>query len=170
LKKHQEVAVQLEPSQIALIAGIVLVLVVVLRRFSTIKSVEPPTPAFEMTTNPVASMQPGARSALERAHSCSTSSHVEKYVRANIVDIAEENFPDDIGYQWEILRFAHHGALSYVEVEPSENAGYARFQFVFSTANEGSPDHIATYCFEEGSYYLLSTAPTAPGDLPRKLS
>ncbi|MBW2713910.1 MAG: hypothetical protein JRC77_09185 [Deltaproteobacteria bacterium] len=85
-----------------------------------------------------------------------------------MVEIADENFPDDLGLEWEIRGFTHKGALSFAEVEPSGDTGYERYQFVFSTAEEGDPIFIAEYAFEDGAYYLLATDPGCPENLPTR--
>ncbi len=158
----------MDPTQFIIVIAAVIFAVVVLRRISTIKAVESPAQSMTTAPSPILSIPPGPPSSLESEPARIPSVQVEKYVRQHVVEIAEENFPDDLGYNWWIHRFTHHGALSYAEAEADQDVGYERIQFVFSTLVEGIPKHIATYCLEEGAYYLLCVSPDAPTDLPRR--
>ena len=94
----------------------------------------------------------------------------EDYLRQNIVSLAEEEFPDNIGLEWNIIGFMHKEHLTYVEVVPnSDTVGYAQFQFVVSFENKSPTMVIATYCFEEGKYSLFSTINDMKEELPKVL-
>lgn len=81
----------------------------------------------------------------------------ESFLRNNIVRLAEAEFPDNKGIQWNILSFEHKAHLTYVEAEPiSANLGYPRFKFVVSFKNPEIPRVIGTYCFKDGQYSLFS--------------
>ena len=81
----------------------------------------------------------------------------ESFLRDNIVRLAEAEFPDNKGIQWNILSFEHKAHLTYVEAEPtSANLGYPRFKFVVSFKNPEIPRVIGTYCFKDGQYSLFS--------------
>jgi hypothetical protein len=87
----------------------------------------------------------------------------EAWVRANITEIAEAQFPDNPGLEWRILQLEHRDGLLFAEVEPTpDEVGYPRFQFAFSRGSESEADHIATYCLEGDTYTLLSTSRKAP--------
>lgn len=82
----------------------------------------------------------------------------EAFLKDNIVRLAEAEFPDNKGIQWNILSFEHKGHLTNVEVEPTPaTAGYPRFKFAVSFKNPETPRVIGTYCFKDGQYSLLST-------------
>jgi len=88
----------------------------------------------------------------------SEESKREAFLRDNIVRLAEAEFPDDKGIQWNILSFEHKAHLTHVEVEPTPaTVGYPRFKFVVSFKNPEMPRIIGIYCFENGQYGLLST-------------
>lgn len=81
----------------------------------------------------------------------------ESFLRDNIVRLAEAEFLDNKGIQWNILSFEHKAHLTYVEAEPtSANLGYPRFKFVVSFKNPEMPRVIGTYCFKDGQYSLFS--------------
>lgn len=99
-------------------------------------------------------------------------SEVEDYVRAHVVEIAEDQFPDNVGLQWTVLGFQHREDLGlvFVEVEPSpDEVGYPRFQFALQASHAGPPKRVATYCLDAGHYTLLSTSPGAPRSVPKQL-
>ena len=82
----------------------------------------------------------------------------ELFLRDNIVRLAEAEFPDNKGIQWNILRFEHKAHLTYVEAEPNPSTvGYPRFKFAVSFKNPEMPRVIGTYCFKDGQYSLFST-------------
>ena len=82
----------------------------------------------------------------------------ESFLKDNITRLAEAEFPDNKGIQWNIISLEHKAHLTYVEVEPSsETAGYSRFKFVISFKNPEAPNVIGTYCFKDGQYSLFST-------------
>jgi len=98
------------------------------------------------------------------------ATEAEHWVRPRIVEIAEENFPDDLGLEWRIHGVRQRGGLLFVEVEPiPAQVGYPRFLFTFTYTDLPAPSHVATYCLEAGRYSLLSTAPEAR-ELPRFLA
>ena len=97
---------------------------------------------------------------------------VEGYVRNHIVEIAEEQFPDNRGLKWIVYGFQHREDLGLVfaEVEPRPDVvGYPRFQFAFLTPRTAPPKHVAAYCLEFGKYTLLSKSRDAPRNLPKQL-
>ncbi len=80
----------------------------------------------------------------------------EAFLRDNIVRLAEAEFPDDKGIQWNILSFEHKAHLTHVEVEPTPaTVGYPHFKFAVSFKNPEMPRIIGTYCFKDGQYSLL---------------
>ena len=81
----------------------------------------------------------------------------ESFLKDTIVRLAEAEFPDNKGIQWNILSFEHKAHLTHVEAEPtSANLGYPRFKFVVSFKNPEMPRIIGTYCFKDGQYSLFS--------------
>lgn len=97
---------------------------------------------------------------------------IEDYVGDHIVQIAEEQFPDNRGLEWIVCGFQHREdrGLAFAEVEPRPNVvGYPRFQFVFQTSRTAPPKHAATYCLESGKFTLLSTSRDTPSNLPKQL-
>jgi hypothetical protein len=97
---------------------------------------------------------------------------IEGYVRDHIVEIAEEQFPDNRGLQWIVYGFQHREDLGLVfaEVEPRPDVvGYPRFQFAFLTPRTPPPKQVAAYCLESGKYTLLSKSGDAPRNLPKQL-
>jgi hypothetical protein len=100
------------------------------------------------------------------------SGEIESYVRERVVQLAEEQFPDNTGLEWTVLGFRHREDLGVVfaEIEPTpDEVGYPRFQFAFLLSSSGPPRHVATYCLESGQYVLLSTGRGAPRGLPKTL-
>src|SRR3990172_2931885 len=82
----------------------------------------------------------------------------ESYLRDNIVRLAEAEFPDDKGSQWNIISLEHKAHLTYVVVEPNPaNLDYPRFKFTVSFKNPEMPRVIGTYCFKDGQFSLFST-------------
>ena len=82
----------------------------------------------------------------------------ESYLRDNIVRLAEAEFPDNKGIQWNIISLEHKAHLTYVVVEPNPaNLDYPRFKFTVSFKNPEMPRVIGTYCFKDGQFSLFST-------------
>ena len=82
----------------------------------------------------------------------------ESFLKDTIVQLAEAEFPDNKGIQWNILGFEHKAHLTYVEAEPNPSTvGYPRFKFAVSFKNPEMPRIIGTYCFKDGQYSLFST-------------
>src|SRR3990170_7989484 len=82
----------------------------------------------------------------------------ESYLRDNIVRLAEAEFPDNKGIQWNIISLEHKAHLTYVVVEPNPaNLDYPRFKFAVSFKNPEMPRVIGIYCFKDGQYSLFST-------------
>jgi len=82
----------------------------------------------------------------------------ESYLRDNIVRLAEAEFPDNKGIQWNIISLEHKAHLTYVVVEPNPaNLDYPRFKFAVSFKNPEMPRVIGTYCFKDGQFSLFST-------------
>ncbi|MEE8574908.1 MAG: hypothetical protein V3T30_05800 [Thermodesulfobacteriota bacterium] len=94
---------------------------------------------------------------------------MEAFVRENITDIADCEFPDNTGLTWKILGFTHREGMAYAEVEPSPGeVGYDRFKFVLGVSG-GKPHVMATYCLEDNVYTLLCTSPKLKKKLPKEL-
>lgn len=82
----------------------------------------------------------------------------EAFLKENIVRLAEAEFPDQKGLQWNILSFEHKAHLTYAEAEPTPSTlGYPRIKFAVSFKNPETPRVIGTYGFKDGQYSLLST-------------
>ena len=80
----------------------------------------------------------------------------ESFLKDNIVQLAEAEFPDNKGIQWNILGFEHKAHLTHVEAEPNPSTvGYPRFKFAVSFKNPEMPRVIGVFCFENGQYSLL---------------
>lgn len=82
----------------------------------------------------------------------------ETYLRENVVSIAEDTFPDDVGLAWAIHAIEHRGEWSAVTAEPSGNVGYPEFVFLVSFADDAAPRPIATYAKTDDGFSLLCTA------------
>lgn len=82
----------------------------------------------------------------------------DAYLRENVVSIAEDTFPDDVGLSWRILAIEHRGVWSAVTTEPSGEVGYPGFVFLVSFADESMPRPIATYARMGPGYELLCTS------------
>jgi len=83
----------------------------------------------------------------------------ESYLRDNIVRLAEAEFPDNKGIQWNIISLEHKAHLTYVVVEPNPaNLDYPRFKFTVSFKNPEMPRVIGIYCFKDGQYGLFRFA------------
>ena len=94
----------------------------------------------------------------------------EGYLRENIVAMAEEQFPDDTGLEWEVHGFDHQEHLTFVEVEPQPSTvGYPRFRFAVSFADEAAPKVVATYALIEERFALFSTDPDLEDELLKEL-
>ncbi|NIS74361.1 MAG: hypothetical protein GTO08_03605 [Deltaproteobacteria bacterium] len=95
---------------------------------------------------------------------------MEDYVREHIVEIAEENFPDNPGLEWNIHGFEYRDGLTIVEVEPEpDEAGYSRFKFVVSSPKGGDVEVDAIYCLKDGVYSLLCHSYGSEGRFPQLL-
>ncbi|HEX9880578.1 MAG TPA: hypothetical protein VGB25_10320, partial [Candidatus Binatia bacterium] len=95
---------------------------------------------------------------------------IEAYVREHANEIGREMFPDNAEVKWTVRGFTHGSKVVLAEFEPdSEEVGYPSFKFGFIGGNSKTPNHVATYCLEEGVYTLLSTGRGAPSGLPRVL-
>lgn len=81
----------------------------------------------------------------------------ELFIKGNITRLAEAEFPDNKGIQWNILGFEHKAHLTYAEAEPvSVTLAYPRFKFVVSFKNPEPPRVIGLFCFKDGQYSLWS--------------
>ncbi|HHT9111607.1 MAG TPA: hypothetical protein ACFYDZ_10690, partial [Candidatus Brocadiaceae bacterium] len=81
----------------------------------------------------------------------------ELFIKGNIARLAETEFPDNKGIQWNILGFEHKAHLTHVEAEPiSATLAYPRFKFVVSFKNPETPRVIGLFCFKDGQYSLWS--------------
>lgn len=95
---------------------------------------------------------------------------IETFVRDHVTDIGRTAFPDNPDVQWLVHGFTHRPEFVLAEVEPQpDEVGYPRFQLGFVSIRGEAPQHIATYCLEDGEYTLLSTARGAPRNLPMHL-
>lgn len=82
----------------------------------------------------------------------------EAFLKENIARLAEAEFPDQKGLQWNILSFEHKAHLTYAEAEPTPSTlGYPRIKFAVSFKNPETPRVIGTYGFKDDQYSLLST-------------
>ena len=73
----------------------------------------------------------------------------ESFLKDTIVQLAEAEFPDNKGIQWNIISLEHKAHLTYVVVEPNPaNLDYPRFKFAVSFENSEMPRVIGTYCFK----------------------
>lgn len=80
----------------------------------------------------------------------------ELFIKDNIVRLAETEFPDNKGMQWNILSFFHTTHLTCVKVEPEHAvAGSPRFEFIVSFENAESPHVIRILSFKDGKYRLF---------------
>lgn len=80
----------------------------------------------------------------------------ELFIKNNIVRLAEAEFPDNKGMQWNILSFFHTTHLTCVKVEPEHAvAGSPRFEFIVSFENAELPRVIRILSFKEGKYRLF---------------
>ncbi len=81
---------------------------------------------------------------------------LEDYVREHIVELMEENFPDNPDLEWTVHGFEYRDGMTIVEVEPeSDETGYSRYKFVITSTKTGDVYVDATYCFKDGIYSLL---------------
>ncbi len=81
----------------------------------------------------------------------------ELFLKDNILRLAETEFPNNKGIQWNILGFEHKAHLTHVEVEPvPANLDYPRFKFVVSFKNPEMPRVIGMFCCKNGQYILYS--------------
>ena len=88
----------------------------------------------------------------------------EEYVRTNLQRIADEEYPDNAGLPWKILRFDHRPDFVAVEVEPErDEVGYQRFLWIFTFVKPKNPLHYASYAFKNGQYKLLATLKVRSG-------
>lgn len=82
----------------------------------------------------------------------------EAFLKDNIVRLAEAEFPDNKGIQWNIISLEHKAHLTYVVVEPNPaTLDYPRFKFAVSFKNPEMPRVVGIFCFENGQYSLLGT-------------
>ena len=82
----------------------------------------------------------------------------ESFLKENITRLAETEFPDNKGIQWNIISLEHKAHLTYVIVEPNPaTLDYPRFKFTVSFKNPEMPCVIGTYCFKDDQYSLFST-------------
>ena len=82
----------------------------------------------------------------------------EAFLKDNIVRLAEAEFPDNKGIQWNIISLEHKAHLTYVVVEPNPaTLDYPRFKFSVSFKNPETPSVIGVFCFKDGQYSLIPT-------------
>lgn len=95
---------------------------------------------------------------------------IEAYVREHATELGRETFPDNAETKWTVHGFTHTDRMVLAEVEPDPaDVGYPRFKFGFVGGGPLPPEHVATYCLEDGIYKLLCTSAGAPARLPRRL-
>ncbi len=88
----------------------------------------------------------------------------EEYVRTNLQQIGDTEFPDNIGLPWKILGFDHRPDMVAVEVEPErDEVGYPRFLWILTFTKPKKPLHYATYALKNGQYTLLATLKVRSG-------
>jgi len=76
---------------------------------------------------------------------------------------------DDTLIDWYMHSSFDDGHLSFVEVEPfPKEVGYDKFIFVVSFEQQPA-DLIATYCFEDGEFFMFSSNANDHHNLPAKL-
>jgi hypothetical protein len=81
----------------------------------------------------------------------------ELFLKENIVRLAESQFPNNKGLQWNIISMEHKVHLTYVEAEPvPANLDYPRFKFNVSFKDPASPRVIGMFCLKDGQYILFS--------------
>jgi hypothetical protein len=89
----------------------------------------------------------------------------DQIIRERINDIGREDFPEDTGVSWDVLKIVHAGEYSFVEAEPdSPDVGYPKFIFVLQFMKSGKPFGVACYCFDKKRWSLLSTSDGASTD------
>lgn len=80
----------------------------------------------------------------------------ELFLKDTIAQLAQTEFPQNKGIQWNILSFEHKAHLTNVEVEPTPaTLDYPRYKFVVSFKNPETPRIIGMSCFKDGQYHLL---------------
>lgn len=93
----------------------------------------------------------------------------EIFIRENIVDLAEESFPDSVGLAWIIHQIQHKDATTYVEIEPDPpEAGYERFVLAITFRDPEDPEVLGIYCWDNEEYQLLASNTELPFTLPWK--
>lgn len=93
----------------------------------------------------------------------------EIFIQENIVDLAEESFPDSAGLAWIIHQIRHRDSMTYVEIEPDPpDAGYERFILAVSFRDPDDPEVLGIYCWDNGEYQLLASNTELPFTLPWK--
>jgi len=89
-----------------------------------------------------------------------------------IPGVCSEWFPDNEGTIWHIERTAHSHDTALVLVRPEPNdVGYDRFVVLvdFALGEEGFAAHAMYAQHGESSFFLLSTAPDCPTDIPSEI-
>lgn len=82
---------------------------------------------------------------------------VERYIGDNLTAIGRNQFPDNPEEDWELLQVKQDSDFVMAEVKPAtDEVGYERFVFCFPAHTTGTPQPVATFCFENGSYEMLS--------------
>lgn len=88
-----------------------------------------------------------------------------RLIKSQIVSLAEEFFPDDLGIKWPILKMEHRGDYSLVKVKPAMEHD-ANVQHVFIITIDRSIPELPTvydlnqslpFDLDKGSFFLLAT-------------
>ncbi|MEE2641585.1 MAG: DUF3592 domain-containing protein [Planctomycetota bacterium] len=91
------------------------------------------------------------------------------FLQQNITRLGREHVGTDSPVDWYIHAVMDEGPLSYVEVEPfPKDTGYDKWVFVVWFDPQPA-ELVATYCFENGDFYLFSSQADKPFPLPGRL-
>ncbi len=102
--------------------------------------------------------KPGITPPKPEASGISEPAGREVFLKDNIARLAEAEFPDNKGIQWNILSIEHKAHLANVEAEPvPPTLAYPRYKFVISFKDQKTPRIIGIFCYKDGQYSPLST-------------
>ena len=80
----------------------------------------------------------------------------DEWINANINEIGQEAFPDNLKETWTVIDIQHDSDVSVVEAEATPaTVGYPRFRFVLDFTNPTSPTNTACHVLKEGGWSLL---------------
>lgn len=101
------------------------------------------------------------RSDTDTAATGSEQAAGEALIRSQIQQIGEEHFPGD-EVQWSVTGIRNEGPFAFAEVlAVPATTGYDKYLFVLRSEVRSPPAMLACYCWDEGEWNLLSTAPEA---------